>query len=194
MPTLETKRLILRPLSVSDQDDMVDTIMSDTDVMYWLPGSDETSTPEGQHEVASRYIADFIAPWETLGFGVWALCMKDRDQGTPGAFIGYCGFFPGQIKGAGPEIAYAVGKSMWGKGLVTEALTACLDWIFTRPDVSRVYAVTDTGNTASRRVMEKLGMRHETDVDLYQSVAKGEGLLPFYTIERETYLKRGAKI
>ena len=44
MPVLKTKRLILRPLSVSDQDDMVDRIMSDTDVMHWLPGSDETST------------------------------------------------------------------------------------------------------------------------------------------------------
>ena len=30
------------------------------------------------------------------------------------------------------EIAYAMGKSMWGKGLVTEALIACLDWIFSR--------------------------------------------------------------
>ncbi|MCG8639495.1 MAG: GNAT family N-acetyltransferase [Desulfobacterales bacterium] len=73
-------------------------------------------------------------------------------------------------------------------------LTACLDWIFTRPDVSRAYAVVDTGNTASRRVMEKLGMRHETDVDLYQSVAEGEGLLPLYTIQREAYLRQGIQV
>jgi len=34
--------------------------------------------------------------------------------------------------------------------------------------------------------MEKIGMRHEKDVVLYGSVVKGEGLLPFYSIERET--------
>jgi len=51
--SLKTKRLILRPLSIADRDSMIDTIMSDRDVMYWLPGSDEVSTIEGQREVAS---------------------------------------------------------------------------------------------------------------------------------------------
>jgi len=44
-------------------------------------------------------------------------------------------------------------------------------------------------NTAFRRVMEKLGMKHEKDVDLYDSVAKGGGLLPFYSIDRKAYLR-----
>jgi len=185
IPTLKTKRLTLRPLSISDRDAMVDMIMSDMDVMYWLPGSDKVSTLEGQREVALDYLIDFIAPWDELGFGEWAVCTKTVEPGSVGSFIGYCGFIPGQIEGAGPEIAYAIGKSMWGKGIVTEALIACLDWIFTKPEVSRVYAVTDKENTASRRVLEKLGMKHEKDVDLYNSVAEGEGMLPFYSIERE---------
>jgi ribosomal-protein-alanine N-acetyltransferase len=43
--------------------------------------------------------------------------------------------------------------------------------------------------------MEKLGMKHAKDVDLYDSVAKGEGLLPFYSIEREVYLgKNGTEV
>lgn len=55
-PTLETIRLILRPLSFADRNSLVDTIMSDQDVMYWLPGSDETTTIEGQRAVASAYL------------------------------------------------------------------------------------------------------------------------------------------
>ncbi len=188
IPTLKTKRLILRPLLLSDQDAMVDTIMSDMDVMYWLPYSDEVSTFEGQREVASGYITDFIKPWDEFGFGVWAVCIKDTELGILGSFIGYCGFIPEQIKGAGPELAYAIGKSMWGKGLVTEASTACLDWAFTKPGILCVHAVTDKKNTASRSVMEKIGMKHTKNVDLYDSVAKGEGLLPFYSIEREAYI------
>ena len=61
-------------------------------------------------------------------------------------------------------------------------------WIFIKPEISRIYAVTDKDNTASRCVMEKLGMKHEKDVDLYDSVAEGYGLLPFYSIESGAYL------
>lgn len=188
IPILKTKRLTLRPLSLSDQSSMVNAIMSDMDVMYWLPYSDAVSTFEGQQEVALGYINDFIKPWDTFGFGVWAACIRDTEIGPLGDFIGYCGFLPEQVKGAGPEIAYAVKKSMWGKGLITEALMACLDWIFIKPEISHVHAVTDKTNTASRRVMEKVGMTYEKDVDLYDSVVKGNGLLPFYSIDREAHL------
>ena len=115
-PILKTKRLTLRPLLISDQDAMVDTIMSDMDVMCWLPYSDKVSTPEGQREVALGYITDFIKLWDELGFGVWAVCIGDIEPETLGDFIGYCGFLPEQIEGAGPEIAYAMGKSYWVKG------------------------------------------------------------------------------
>ena len=54
--------------------------------------------------------------------------------------------------------------------------------------MSRVYAVTDVDNTASRLVLEKAGMRHAKDVDLYNSVAEGVILLPFYTIKRGEYV------
>jgi ribosomal-protein-alanine N-acetyltransferase len=188
-PVLKTKRLTLRPLSMLDQDAMVDTIMSDMDVMYWLPYSDAASTVAGQRDVALGYITDFIKSWDEFGFGVWAVCIRDTELGSLGDFIGYCGFLPEQIEGAGPELAYAIGKSMWGKGLITEALIACLDWIFIKPEIFCVHAVTDNGNKASRCVMEKIGMRHEKDVDLYDSVAKGNGLLPFYSIERDIYFR-----
>ena len=62
-PTLKTKRLILKPLSIADRESMVDVIMSDRDVMHWLPRSDEASTKRGQREVASIYINNFTRPW-----------------------------------------------------------------------------------------------------------------------------------
>jgi len=188
IPTLKTKRLVLRPLVFSDQDAMIDGIMSDRDVMRWLPYADAASTPGGQIDVALGYLTAFIKSWDEFGFGVWAVCIGDIELGTEGEVIGYCGFVPEQIGGAGPEIAYAVRKSMWGKGVISEALGACLDWIFTRPEVTRVYAVTDEENRASRRVMEKAGMTQGKGVDLYDSVAKGDGLLPFYSIERKDLL------
>jgi ribosomal-protein-alanine N-acetyltransferase len=187
---LKTKRLTLRPLLISDRDAMVDVIMSDMDVMYWLPVSGKVLTIEGQQAVALDYLTDFTESWDEFGFGGWAICVDASESGASGGFAGYCAFIPEQIEGAGPELAYAVGKSMWGRGLVTEALTACMDWVFNTPGIVRVYAVTDNENTASRRVMEKLGMIYEKDVDLYNASAGGNGLLPYYSVEREAYLQK----
>ncbi|THB79558.1 MAG: N-acetyltransferase [Desulfobacteraceae bacterium] len=186
---LRTKRLILRPLLFSDLNAMADTIMADKEVMHWLPYSHLCSTPEGQAYLAKGYLLDFIRPWKENGFGMWAVCIRDQALGAVGQFIGYCGFLPEKIAGAGPEIAYAMGKSMWGQGLIPEALDACLAWIFNHTAHTGVYAVTDTGNRASRKVMEKAGMRYKRGVDLYNSVAKGVGLLPFYAITREDYFE-----
>lgn len=189
IPTLKTKRLALRPLSISDLDAMINIIMSDRDVMYWLPRSEDVTTLEGQQEVASGYITHFTKPWEEVDFGVWAVCIRGTEPEILETFIGYCGFIPEQIEGEGPELAYAIGKSMWGKGFTTKAVISCLDWIFIKPEISRVYGVTDKENIASRRVMEKVEMKHEKDVDLYDPEAKREDLLQFYSIEREVYLR-----
>jgi RimJ/RimL family protein N-acetyltransferase len=51
-------------------------------------------------------------------------------------------------------------QSCWGQGYATEALRALLDDLLSRADVHRVTAETMTGHRASRRVMEKAGMRH----------------------------------
>jgi len=67
IPTLKTKRLTLRALSISDQDAMVDIITSNMNVMCWLPGSDKVSTLEGQREIALDYLTDFIESWNELG-------------------------------------------------------------------------------------------------------------------------------
>ena len=187
IPTLTAKRLSLRPLSYLDQAVMADTIMSDRKVMEWLPSANAASTFEGRQKVALEYITEFITPWDSHGFGVWAVCLHDPGLGVVGDFIGYCGFLPEKIKGAGPEIAYAIKKNMWGKNLATEALNASLDWIFSARDFLCVHAVTDKGNKASRKVLEKVGMRYEKEVDLYDSVTSGNGLLPFYSLDRTRY-------
>ena len=114
---LKTKRLILRPLLISDQESMVDIIMSDRDVMSWLPESDKASTKRGQREVASEYIKEFTEPWNEYGFGIYAVCVRDVELGPAETFIGYCGFIPEQIEEAGPELAYAVGNPHHAKQL-----------------------------------------------------------------------------
>ena len=53
----------------------------------------------------------------------------------------------------GPEVTYWLGKSYWGQGIATQALTALLDIVQVRP----IFACVAKDNLASRRVLEKCG-------------------------------------
>jgi [ribosomal protein S5]-alanine N-acetyltransferase len=59
------------------------------------------------------------------------------------------------------EIGWAVHPHDWGKGYATEAARAMLGFAFSQPGVHRVVAFCNAFNTASYRVMEKLGMRRD---------------------------------
>ncbi len=58
-----------------------------------------------------------------------------------------------------PEIGFAIARGLWGKGLGTEAAGFALKYTFENRAAERVVALTMPENLASRRVMEKLGMR-----------------------------------
>jgi len=189
IPTLETARLRLRPLSWDDQDALVDTIFSDRDVMEHLPGIGPAENLDEQQLLACGYISAYSEPWNGHGYGGWAVCISDPQLGPIGQLIGFCGFTPEKMEGIGPELGYGIGKAWWGKGIATEAATAGLDWIFSQESVSRVYAVIDSGHEESGRVLEKLGMVHRDDVDLYDSVAGDAGLLPFYSVDLDNYIQ-----
>ena len=59
------------------------------------------------------------------------------------------------------EILYAYSRSSWGRGLATEAGRATLDFGFEQTPLQRIVAYAVPDNTASTRVMEKLGMTDE---------------------------------
>jgi RimJ/RimL family protein N-acetyltransferase len=58
-----------------------------------------------------------------------------------------------------PELGYRLRKSSWGKGYATEGSRALIHTAFTALGARRVYAETMVVNLASRRVMEKAGLR-----------------------------------
>ena len=55
----------------------------------------------------------------------------------------------------------------WGKGYATEAALAAVDFAFGRLGLDELVSFTVPGNSASRRVMEKLGMTHESARDFH---------------------------
>jgi ribosomal-protein-alanine N-acetyltransferase len=59
------------------------------------------------------------------------------------------------------ELGYWIGLPFWGRGYVTEAANAAVAFGFETLRLRRIYAHHFAGNTASQRVLEKIGMRHE---------------------------------
>ncbi len=59
------------------------------------------------------------------------------------------------------SFGYTGAYAQWGKGYMTEAVRAAIEWAFQQPNIYRVYATTDVENAPSRRVMEKAGMQRE---------------------------------
>jgi uncharacterized protein YhfF len=148
---LETARLRLRRFTPADVDLIVE-LDADPEVMHFITGGLPTSRSE---------IADVVLPY-WLGFyevspviGFWAAEMR-----TTGEFVGWFHLRPRED---GPpdelELGYRLRRSAWGAGLATEGSLALVDLAFERADATRVVAETMAVHGASRRVMEKVGMR-----------------------------------
>jgi len=59
------------------------------------------------------------------------------------------------------DIGYVLSRSLWGRGYMTEAANAVVEWAINLDFVYRVWAVCDVENKASARVLEKVGMQRE---------------------------------
>jgi 4a-hydroxytetrahydrobiopterin dehydratase len=92
-----------------------------------------------------------VRPGGAGGFGPWFMVRK-----TDGAVVGEIG---AGLDGGTAQVGYMVVEPSWGQGYATEALRALLAHLLADPRVDRVRADTLVGHAASRRVMEKAGMR-----------------------------------
>jgi ribosomal-protein-alanine N-acetyltransferase len=163
---LETERLLLRPLSLDDLDALA-PFFADPDVMRYMGG--KTLTRDETEASIVRMVRWFDAD----GFGQLAVVRKDD-----GELLGRCGILIWETEPWKPlpkaeadgetetEIGYALGQPHWGRGYATEAATAVCDYARTELGESRLIALIQHGNEASRRVAEKLGMEYERDVEL----------------------------
>ena len=149
---LETPRLILRRFTPDDVD-LLTELNSDPDVMFWITGG-ITSTRE---EIETEVLPAFLS-WYDRGdaYGLWATIER-----STGEFLGWFHLRPGEDDGpTEPELGYRLRKAAWNRGFATEGSKALVDKAFAELGATRIRAETMTVNVASRRVMEKAGLRY----------------------------------
>ena len=147
MDDIETKRLLLRPLGPADLDDLFE-LYQDIDLMRYITG--QTRSYEKTEARLNVYLNDH----KQYGFGLCAAILK-----SSGEMIGRCGLEPVESKiGIEGDIGWMFKKKYWGQGLATEFGRAMIEYGFNHLPVRRIFARADVANTASIRVMQKLGM------------------------------------
>jgi RimJ/RimL family protein N-acetyltransferase len=89
------------------------------------------------------------------------------------------------------EIGWVLAREHHGRGFATEAVRALIDLAFDHYPLHRVVAHLDPGNTASARLCERMGMRHEAHLRREYPTADGSwGDLDIYGLLREEWLER----
>ncbi len=158
MPEIETARLRLRPYTLADLDELA-PILCNPEVMKYSPRGPIAKGKERQ--VTQEILEFFINHWQQHGFGVWAVVAKASEK-----LIGHCGlnFLPNTSE---VEVFYRLDQAYWNQGIATEATTASLRYGFEEVKLDPIVAITAPEHTASRRVMEKVGMKYEKDAHFY---------------------------
>jgi RimJ/RimL family protein N-acetyltransferase len=148
---LETERLLLREFTADDLDNLV-ALDGDPEVMRHVTGGRATPREEIRDDILSAFLAYHD---RGAGYGFWAAIEK-----ASGDFLGWFHFRPRPGDPADePELGYRLVRSAWGKGYATEGSRALVRKGFTELGVRRVVAETMVVHVASRRVMEKAGLR-----------------------------------
>ena len=75
-------------------------------------------------------------------------------------FIGWCGLDHRKKNTENPVLFYLLKASCWGQGLATEAARALIEYAFCELGLTKIDSATAFENIASKRVMEKIGMRY----------------------------------
>ncbi len=150
LPTLDTERLQLRQILPTDTEDMF-AYASKKEVTRYLLWS-----PHPTRAYTEKYIAYLQERYRAGDFYDWAVVLKDT-----GRMVGTCGFTKFDVSSNSAEVGYVLNPSVWGQGYATEALTAVLRFGFQKLHLHRAEACYLEENTASRRVMERAGMKFE---------------------------------
>ncbi len=148
---IETERLVLRKISESDIQAIFEYCSDPNVAMHttWEPHKNVDDSVKLVEYAKNNYQRGLCEPL--------AITLKSN----PEILIGTVGWFWNSEKHQSIEIAYALSPKYWGQGVVVEACRGLINYAVNNFKIHRITSRCRPENTASSRVMEKLGMKHE---------------------------------
>ncbi len=173
--TIKTARLTLRKV-LPDDAEMVYVWMGDPEVCKyerWKPHTDAGYTRGYIHAVFDGYQSERLYHWgiELNGRLIGSVSIVNVDDNDQKALLGYC-----------------LAREFWSHGYTTEAVQAVLGYMFTEIGLNRIEASHSVNNTASERVLQKVGMILEGHAKDYYFCNSGFQDSNLYGITKKWYL------
>lgn len=151
-PVIETDRIILRPLKITDAVTIYNNWASDPEVAKYMRW-----TLHGSVNDTIEWLTDEEANIEKENNYTWGFVLRENGDLFGSGSLMYSeghGMF---------ELGYNIMKKYWNRGLTTEASRAMISFAAGSLDAGSLFAVHAKENTASGRVLEKLGFAYQRD-------------------------------
>ena len=155
-----TDRLELRQFTSADHAGYA-RIMADPEVTRYI-GTGQPYTPD----IAWRSMAGMLGHWQLLGYGIWAVALREG-----GRLVGHCGYIDSH-GWPGFELAWLLGREHWGRGYAREAAGAALAIAQRELRKERIISLIRPQNAPSIRLAQALGAKREGSIELMGSEAE----------------------
>jgi RimJ/RimL family protein N-acetyltransferase len=143
---MTSQRLRYRPVETADLDAFHGLVQDEHIRRYLMDGN------LFPREWSEERIRDSQTLFERRGVGIWLVHERTTD-----ALVGFCGFLEIPALHADPQLVYAMRERFTGRGYATEMARVSIAQARTQPGFTEVIAGVDEVNTASLRVLQKLG-------------------------------------
>lgn len=150
----ETARLLLREFSPENDAAGFFELNNDPEVLRY------TGDAPFDNEEAARLFLENYHQYRLHGYGRWSTILKET-----GEFLGWCGLrFMDDLGDA--DVGFRLHRRHWGQGYATEAARASVLYGFKELQLPAIVGRAAKENTASIRVLEKIGLQYWCDTDL----------------------------
>lgn len=179
-PVLESKRLLLREITVADAE-AVFRIRGDYQVTKYNGG-----LPYRSVDQAEALIEGIAAAYRDKRSIRWGITLREDPLHTVIGMVGYNYWVRQDYRAS---IGYDLARDYWGQGIMPEAVRAILEFGFEHMALNRIEADASIDNTKSHRVLEKVGFQRE-GIQQEQYYEEGEFYdLVLFSLLRKNFLK-----
>ena len=169
MIIFETERLVVRAYTENDQENFY-LLNGNRRVMRWI-------RPVKTMRESNEFLVETLARTEAdPAMGRWAV-----EEKNPGKFVGSFAIIPVENTDR-IQLGYALLPQYWGKGYATELTRNGLHYVFAKMNLNVIYALTETPNISSQKVLIKTGFTEDG------IIMEGKKDLVQFSMSREKFL------
>ena len=168
--TIETKRLFMRKLALSDIDDMLQNWIADADVQLRYGEPVYTTKQSVEELLRNTWLKQYR----------WGIIYKETSENI--GHVSFCRVYEAENTA---EVEYCIGKRFWGQNIVPEALRAFIPYAFAHTPIATIEAFHHIENPASGRVLQKADLQRVDTILRFADMEKVPDGCICYTITKK---------